>query len=103
MTRTAEHPSDFVGSMEEVKKAKAWLAFTVLGLYGLCRVLGKLSKYWNKLAVLDHGYPSVIIAGGGTVLAAGVDAFFLGGTLVTVAFAMFYALIGMLGVKKATT
>jgi hypothetical protein len=90
-----EQPKDFVGDMKTAK-TKGWFAFVLVGLYGLCRALGTLSKKYARFDFLNKGRTAMIIAGAGTVLAASVDAVMYGGTLVSVGVAAVWALVGLM-------
>ena len=89
-----EHPGDFLGSLKEAK-SKGWFAAILIGLFGLSKALGTIGKNIKTLAWMNKGRTAMVIAGVGTVLAASVDALFMGGTLVSMGVAALYALIGL--------
>jgi hypothetical protein len=91
-----EDASGFYGDMQMAKKKGGWLGLILVGLYGLCRVIGYAGQKLKWLAWLNQGKAAMVVAAAATVLSAGCDALFLGGTFATVLVGMLWAAVGLI-------
>lgn len=99
------NPSGFIQDVKDAAK-KGWAGLVLVVLYGLTRVVGYLGRRVPALAKLNSGWIAMLIAAAGTLIEAGVDALFLGGSMVSVLVAMLWAGVGLISPaakKPATT
>ncbi len=96
----ATDPIEFVSDVKLAKRT-GWPLAILVGLFGLCKLLGR-AKNVKALAWLGKGKIAFVVGCAGAIVAAMIDAIAGGGTLVAAGYAAAIALFGYIDTGKSS-
>ena len=91
-------PLEYVSDVKLAKRT-GWPLAILVGLFGLCKILGR-AKDVKALAWLGRGKAAFVVGCAGAIVAAMIDAVAGGGTLVAAGYAAAIALFGYIDTGK---